>query len=359
MSATAAGLLDREQAPEGRETWPSQYGPITPWTTAANHPDPARRMTFFTGVGHPHHLNSSPVPLFVSATTLARYRSRGEDFPARSTQAPWAGDSGAYAALMLNSSLDQHPWWMDPDEYGAMWVRLQDDTGWPPQFVASQDLPCEADVRRVTRMTVAQHQQLSTASYLRLAEEFPMVNWLPVLQGWEPFEYLQHFELYQRCGVDLAGMRVGVGSVCRRGSQRGVAAVIRALAPLGMKLHGFGVSLDALRLIGHLLSSADSQAWSATARRDHVRLPECTHMSRPDPLTGATEPTDCRNCHRWAIRWREQALEAVRTSAAAEVDAAGGLFDAPLALTLPAAPGPRPTRAADGATAGEQFSLFA
>ena len=169
----------------------------------------------------------------------------------------------------------------------------------------------------------------TTDSYLYLSEQFPMVPWLPVLpvlpvlQGWQPWEYLEHAALYQRRGIDLTGMGVGIGSVCRRGSQRGVAAVVRALAPLGMLLHGFGVSINALRLIGHRLHSADSQAWSATARREQLRLPGCNHTTRPDPVTRHTRPTDCRNCLAYAARWREEALSAVRAAAVdAAVDAA-------------------------------------
>jgi hypothetical protein len=174
-------------------------------------------MTYYVGVGEPHHLESSPVPLFVSATRLARYRRRGEAFAVRALT-PWAGDSGAYAALMLGGG-ENNPWWLDPDEYGGMWVRLVEDLGSPPAFVAVQDMPCEPGVRRVTGLSVRQHQELTTESYLYLVEQFPMVPWLPVLQGWHPREYLEHHELYARHGVDLAGMRVGIGSVCRRGSQ--------------------------------------------------------------------------------------------------------------------------------------------
>jgi hypothetical protein len=317
----------RHRGVEG-ETWPCRHGPITPWTVSASHPDPARRMTFYVGVGHPHHLTSSPIPLFISATTLARYRRRGEQFPVRA-RTPWAGDSGAYSALMLGSSRSDHPWWRDPDDYGGMWVRLIEDLGTPPAFVACQDLPCEPSVRRVTGLTVRDHQELTTDSYLYLSEQFPMVPWLPVLQGWQPWEYLEHAALYQRRGIDLTGMGVGIGSVCRRGSQRGVAAVVRALAPLGMLLHGFGVSINALRLIGHRLHSADSQAWSATARREQLRLPGCNHTTRPDPVTRHTRPTDCRNCLAYAARWREEALSAVRAAAVdAAVDAATSrLFD--------------------------------
>jgi hypothetical protein len=75
------------------------------------------------------------------------------------------------------------------------------------------------------------------------------------------------------------------------------------------------VSVNALRLAGHLLDSSDSQAWSATARAEQIRLPGCTHMSRPHPATGVRAPTDCRNCFRYALAYREEVMDAVRLAA--------------------------------------------
>lgn len=297
----------------GPDRFETEWGPVTRWTTNEFHPDPARRMTYYTGVGHPHHLNHSPVPLFLSSPTLARYRSRGEDFPVR-MGAPWAGDSGAYAALMLRANPEDHPWFAHPDEYGSMWARLVSDVG-PPDFVGIQDWPCEEQCLRRTGSTVREHQEATLHNYLYLAEEFPFVPWLPTLQGWHPWEYVEHYRMYRAVGVELAGQRVGIGSLCRRGSQTDIAEVVGTLAPLGMRMHAYGVSINGLRLMGHLLGSSDSQAWSATARYEHIRLPECTHMSRPDPVTGVQVPTDCRNCFRYAVRYREEVLDAVRESA--------------------------------------------
>lgn len=215
---------------------------------------------------------------------------------------------------MLTTRPDEHPWWLHPDEYGGMWVRLIEDIG-PPNFVAVQDVPCEPGARRRTGLSTREHQEATLRSYLYLAEGFPMVPWLVTLQGWEPWEYLEHAAMYEREGVTLAGRKVGVGSVCRRGSQRDVAAVLSTLAPLRMRMHGFGVSINALRLAGSLLDSSDSQAWSATARAERIRLPECTHMSRPDRATGLRLPTDCRNCFRYALRYREEVMDALRQAA--------------------------------------------
>src|SRR5256885_16913365 len=99
-----------------------------------------------------------------------------------------------------------------------MWVRLADAIG-PPDFVAIQDWPCEPAARARTGLTVREHQRATLDSYLYLSEQFPMVPWIPVLQGWAAWEYEEHAELYQRAGVDLAACRrVGLGSGCRRAS---------------------------------------------------------------------------------------------------------------------------------------------
>lgn len=259
-------------------------------------------LAFYTGAHHPNWLNETTIPLSLSATTLARYRTTGDRWPIRGTSgAPWAGDSGAYAALMLATDGDGHPWSLDYESYGGLWLRITDEIGRRPDFIAPQDWPCEPAVRARTGLTVRDHQEFTTASYLQLAEGFPWLPWIPVLQGWASADYLRHADAYERAGVDLTNChRVGVGSICRRGSQRHVAAVLEVLAPLGLRLHGFGASINALRIAGHHLASSDSQAWSATARREHIRLDNCQH------------PGDCRNCLTWAGAYRDRVALALR-----------------------------------------------
>jgi hypothetical protein len=270
---------------------------------------------FYTGAHHPHWLTRSPVPLFLSATTLARYRTSGDAWPVRGTSgARWAGDSGAYAALMLAADREGHPWSADYETYGGMWARLADEIGRPPDFIAVQDWPCEPGVRARTGLTVREHQEATVESYLQLLEGFPWLPWLPILQGWQPHEHVKHHAMYRSAGVDLTGRLVGVGSICRRGSQRGILAVLDALAPLGMRLHGFGVSINGLRLAGHLLASSDSQAHSAVARRERIRLAGCRHLSMPDQH-GVRRPSDCRNCFRWAIAYRDRIKSALDDNA--------------------------------------------
>ena len=109
---------------------------------------------------------------------------------------------------------------------------------------------------------------------------------------------------------------MGLGSICRRGSDKDIAALVEKFAGRGMRLHGFGVSIKGLRRIGHLLASTDSQAWSLTGRREHIRLDGCTHMSRPDEF-GQQQETNCGNCFRYALRYREELCDAIRYSATA------------------------------------------
>lgn len=264
-------------------------------------------FTYYLG-GRPNWLIEhvpNDVPLMIAAPTLSRYRDTGSDRFDLRRWGRWFGDSGAFMALTGSGRNrgEVHPWHLDADDYGGMWVRLMDDIG-RPDFVAPQDLPCEPIVRERTGLTVRQHIEITVENFVYLRENFPMVPWIPVLQGWDADDYLYCEQLYLAAGVDLAGEpRVGVGSICRRGTIPGIVAVLELFAGRGYKLHGFGVKVEALPVIGHLLTSADSYAWSERARKGHVMHDGCDHRSR---TTG--EPTDCRNCPRWAVAWRRRVL---------------------------------------------------
>lgn len=255
----------------------------------------AVRLDYYVGVGEPSWLNRPDgVPKFVSASRFARYRTGAERWPV-GAQVRYALDSGAYIAL--NGANKEVPWFADDDTYGGMVARFLDNSGYPADFCAPRDMPCEPNVRKITGLSVRDHQELTLDSYLWLSREFPWLPWAPVLQGWEASDYPVHVRMYEDAGVDLAAAhRVGIGSICRRGHLPAIVDVIEQFAESGYRMHGFGVKTTALPVIGHLLASADSMAWSFHARRSSVRLPGCEHAG------------DCRNCYRYAIHWREQVL---------------------------------------------------
>lgn len=161
-----------------------------------------------------------------------------------------------------------------------------------PVFAAAMDWMCEPLIREKTGKTIAEHQALTIASFLRLRDLAPDLPWMPVLQGWECDDYLDHVEQYQAAGVDLAEEPiVGVGSICRRQASSQAARIIRAIALQRIRIHAFGVKVDGIRLFGDWIESADSMAWSFVARRERVLMDGCEGHK------------NCANCLRWALEW--------------------------------------------------------
>lgn len=265
-----------------------------------------RRFTFYLGAPEPSWLNrNDQVPLCVTAARFDRIKSGRT---AARTNRPWPIttvkdyiiDSGAYTALTQRTV---SPWWDDPETYASKIVTFADNSGVPPEFCAPQDLPCEDDALAATGMTIEQHQKITVENFLYLTSEwsFPrLFPWIPVLQGWEPEDYERHEQMYLDAGVELADCRrVGIGSICTRAHLPEIVDVIERLAGRGYALHGFGLKITALPVVGHLLRSADSMAWSKAARHatEDTRTAECQHDG------------DCRNCYVFAKRWHQRVID--------------------------------------------------
>ncbi|WP_238431641.1 DUF7221 family queuine tRNA-ribosyltransferase-like protein [Streptomyces cavernae] len=164
---------------------------------------------------------------------------------------------------------------------------------------------CEPDMIAKTGLTVAKHIDLTVGNFIDLMSIDDQLPIYPSVQGWTVADYEHCVDLYERRGVDLTAYPwVGVGSICRRKTIREPFAILSTLAAMGLRLHGYGLKGDALAACAEWLASADSMAWSADARWAALRtgpLPECvgTHKA-------------CSNCIRWAMRWREKTLAALR-----------------------------------------------
>jgi hypothetical protein len=129
---------------------------------------------------------------------------------------------------------------------------------------------CEAFVLEQTGKTIQEHQAMTVERYdALLAEDTSGVYIMPVLQGYDPSDYVEHLRMY---GKRLKpGMWVGVGSVCKRNSNpKSIEAVLLAIhqARPDLRLHGFGVKTTGLgsSIVSSLLETADSMAWSFGAR---------------------------------------------------------------------------------------------
>ena len=261
--------------------------------------DPVR---FLLGTHQPHWLATAEVSLFISDRRLRHYRTLPH---ARSS---WALDSGAFTTLSLGHQFDP------PAVYLARVRRYRDSIG-QLLWAAPQDWMCEPFILAKTGLAVAEHQRRTVANYLQLREHAPDLPIVPVVQGWTLADYLHCADLYQAAGVDLTSAPlVGVGSVCRRQGTTDVYAILAALHRAGItRLHGFGVKTLGLRRYGHLLTSADSMAWSAAARRQ-------------PPLPGCTGHINCANCPRYAYQWRQNVIDHISTPPETSQPA---LFDLP------------------------------
>jgi hypothetical protein len=243
-------------------------------------------VRFYLGTHCPHWLGLLDIPLFVSRRTL-HTRST---FPR--ALGPWVLDSGGFTEL--NKS--PYRWVLTTAQYAAEVELYAREIG-VPEWVAPMDWMCEPSVLAKTRLTVADHHRLTIQNFLDLRQRLGSVV-APVIQGWHLDDYQRHVDAYDQAGVDLSSEPiVAIGSVCRRGQDAQIKAVVRSLADLGFSLHAFGVKGTALLDLSDALISADSMAWSFEARHKPP-LPGCKHKS-------------CANCLRYALAWRSRIVESL------------------------------------------------
>ncbi len=212
-------------------------------------------MTFFTGIHQPSdakHIN----PAFIS---VGRLRNRKSDFQV----GDWIMDSQAFRTIEMHGGYPQ------PVEEYAAHVRRWKQCG-NLLAAVTQDYMCEPFMLAKTGLTIADHQRLTIERYDALLRCDTGCYIMPVLQGYDPDDYVSHIRQY---GDRLArGAWVGVGSVCKRNSSPclilDVLIAIKTERP-DLRLHGFGLKTTALNqgTIRALLESADSMAWSFAARR--------------------------------------------------------------------------------------------
>lgn len=246
-------------------------------------------MIFYLGIHHPNWLQDTDVPLFVSRRWLAGRRT----FPRAAGR--WALDSGGFTELNKYGE-----WQTDAKQYAGEIRRFENEIG-TLDWAAPQDWMCEPSVLEKTGRSVSEHQALTVANFLELRDLDPGLPVIPVLQGWEPDDYLRCWELYENCGICLGEEpTVGVGSVCRRQGNAEIVDLLRSLSGAGLRVHGFGVKTKALERCSGVLESSDSMAWSYDARVTHRKMP------------GHDGHGHCGNCLEYALWWRHNLLSKTR-----------------------------------------------
>lgn len=241
---------------------------------------------FYLGAHHTNWLGTVGVPLCVSRRRLMVRRGLPRAL------APWMLDSGAFSEIAAHGA-----WTLSAKDYAHEVKRYGDEVGSLVQ-VAPQDWMCEPAMVRKTGLSVEGHQLRTVANYLDLLA-LGVAKVFPVLQGWSMTDYMRHVEMYGRAGVYLDALPVvGIGSVCRRQGEDEISQILHGVARLGVKLHGFGVKMQGLEKGGCALHSADSMAWSFSARRQA-------------PLPGCKTHINCANCEIYALAWRDRVVGAL------------------------------------------------
>lgn len=131
-----------------------------------------------------------------------------------------------------------------------------------PEWWVAMDYPCEPNI--MPQLPIRERIKMTIANTKILAAT-PFPGFLPVIQGWAVEDYLYCAKRMEEEGLILPVM--GIGSICRRGSQGKIVAIVAALANQlpGIKLHAFGVKINTLNYnkgeILNYLDSLDTAAW--------------------------------------------------------------------------------------------------
>jgi hypothetical protein len=175
----------------------------------------------------------------------------------------WIMDSGAFSQISAHGKF-----MMSQDKY------LEEIHRWSTngrlRAAVCQDWMCEEFILKKTGLDIKEHQRRTMQSYCYL-RDFSDVYIMPVLQGFEPQDYVEHLSMYNT-HIDR-GAWVGVGSVCKRnGNADAIEDVLLAIKRErpDIMIHGFGLKKEALErgTVRSLLHSCDSMAWSYAGRRE-------------------------------------------------------------------------------------------
>lgn len=296
---------------------------------------------FYLGTHHAADLAVCPDPLFLSRRALvlspAKRGSSAADWPLMDRQrrvlpralAPWAIDSAGFTEL---HQFGCHH--VPARQYAAEVCRYAREIG-NLQFAAVQDWMCEPSVLDITQQTIDTHQRKTVESYMELMEIAPGLPWAPVLQGFYPGDHERHLALYYRQGIALRCAPVdGVGSVCRRQGMVEADQIVRDLSGADLKLHIFGYKFTGLPNTIRFVRSADSMAWSLTARKQNIQMPGHDHSGpstgeawQRGPVTAYLQQRDGQ----WKVRWNARVADSVesvssRASGREALSAAGFAF---------------------------------
>jgi hypothetical protein len=259
-------------------------------------------VEYFVGCEDPPRVNELDLAM-VSAYSI-RNRKKPLDINR------WMLDSGAFSQVVNYGDFLQ-----DPKEYVRLCVRFQECGDLA--CVVSQDYMCEPQVidklKRIwgKEASVRCHQRKTIDRYVQIKEEAQKqglkVPIMPVLQGWEVEDYVQHFKMYEEADLfDMPtvvyhpdpyggyfpsrrywGQWLGIGSTCKRNQSPEVVSTILDLLydywdEQCIKAEGFRIHLFGYKQTGLKQSSIRDRIWSADSMApDYAHRVECREKGIP------------------------------------------------------------------------------
>jgi len=214
--------------------------------------------------------NSDRKKPFKPRRSAAKRAARKAPFPVKN----WILDSGAFTCLATMGTQ------MSIAEYVTLiehWHRHGNLLA-----AVTQDYMCVPFMLEKMKQTVEGHQSLTVYRYDAIKKLLDArgidVYLMPVLQGYQPEEYVAHVRQYS--DRLKPGMWLGVGSIRDRNDKPKeleaiLLAIRRELKAQGLhdiRLHGFGLKDTALKnsLVDALVDTSDSMSWEYDAGRKKV-----------------------------------------------------------------------------------------
>ena len=141
-------------------------------------------------------------------------------------------------------------------------------------YIATLDLPLDIlhprglPIKDGIKRTVEHGVEL-----IALAEDLGVIDKIvPVLQGFnDPSQWLESLDLYKSHGVTPQRFKYwGVGSICMMRSPPLVHKILSTIrwAMPDSRLHVFGISMNSLKRVFHLINSYDTSVWVYHAKMD-------------------------------------------------------------------------------------------
>lgn len=156
-------------------------------------------------------------------------------------------DSGGFSFLLRSGDYEFYP---------AQYIRLAKRI--KANYVAVMDYPCEQGANNYERI------ERTIENAIKLMDLAGDLNWVMVIQGYTPEEYLYSVDRIKEQGLLTPIMAIGSLVVRKKIEDvRKIISLVRENLPRRIKLHGFGVDLRFIRdlVIFKALYSTDTAAW--------------------------------------------------------------------------------------------------